>query len=99
MHLYIIQSDITGNFKIGRSNNPDKRLHQLQTGNPHKLRLILVLENQGHQEKLIHNSINQWVKKKSKGEWFEFNLMGYLPVNLVELLDLDIVNTWWEKKN
>ena len=45
MHLYIIQSSNKGNFKIGRSKNPSKRLKQLQTGSPYKLKLVLVLEN------------------------------------------------------
>ena len=96
MHLYIIQSDNTGNFKIGRSKHPNKRLKQLQTGNPNKLKLILVLENQGHQEKYLHNRINRWIRKKSKGEWFEFDLIGYLPDNITEKLNLEEVNTWWE---
>ena len=96
MHLYIIQSDSTGNFKIGRSKHPEKRLKQLQTGNPNKLKLILVLENQGHREKLLHNRINSWTRKKSKGEWFEFDLMGLLPDEIMEKLDLEVVNTWWE---
>ena len=38
--LYIIQSDLTGMIKIGRSRHPQKRLKQLQTGNPNKLKLI-----------------------------------------------------------
>ena len=38
--LYIIQSDVSGNIKIGRSKDPQKRLKQLQTGNPNKLKLI-----------------------------------------------------------
>ena len=96
MHLYIIQSDISGNFKIGRSKHPARRLKQLQTGNPNKLKVVLVLENQGHREKMLHNRINRWVQKKSKGEWFEFELIGYLPDDITEQLDLDVVNTWWE---
>ena len=98
MHLYIIQSDETGNFKIGRSKNPKQRLKQLQTGNPNLLKLILILVNQGYREKILHNSINCWIRKKSKGEWFEFELMGYLPDDVSEQLDLEIVNTWREKK-
>ena len=98
MHLYIIQSDETGNFKIGRSKNPKQRLKQLQTGNPNLLKLILILVNQGYREKILHNSINCWIRKKSKGEWFEFELMGYLPDDVSEQLDLEIVNTWWAQK-
>ena len=32
-YLYIIQSDVTGQIKIGRSIDPDRRLKQLQTAN------------------------------------------------------------------
>jgi len=52
--LYIIQSDVTGMIKVGRSKNPDKRLKQLQTGNPNKLRLIAFFKGEGWKEKLIH---------------------------------------------
>lgn len=98
MHLYIIQSDNTGNFKIGRSKNPRRRLKQLQTGNPNQLKIVLILENQGHRERILHNRINRSIQKRSKGEWFEFELMGYLPDDISEQLDLDVVNTWWENK-
>ena len=55
-----------------------------------------MIENEGRQEKSLHkrfpkNEIN------CKGEWFDFDLMGYLPDNITELLDLDIINTWWSK--
>lgn len=98
MHLYIIQSDMSGDFKIGKSKHPDKRLKQLQTGNACKLKIILVLENQGHKEKYFQKYIEDRARKKRKGEWFEFSLMGFLPDNIIEQLDLDDVNTWWEKK-
>jgi len=95
MHLYIIQSSNNGCFKVGRSNYPEKRLSQLQTGNPFKLKLILVLHNQGNKEKFIHRYITLGQKKKCKGEWFEFDLIANLPDRIYELLDLDDVNGWW----
>ena len=52
--LYIIQSDVTGMIKVGRSKNPCKRLKQLQTGNPNKLRLIASFEGEGWKEKMMH---------------------------------------------
>ena len=96
MHLYIIQSSNNGCFKIGRSKHPLKRLKQLQTGSPFKLRLILILENEGKQEKSLHkrfpkNEIN------CKCEWFDFDLIGYLPDDITELLNLEMVNTRWSK--
>ena len=51
--LYIIQSDVTGMIKIGRSKNPQKRLKQLQTGNPNKLKLIAEFKEQGWKEKIL----------------------------------------------
>lgn len=97
MHLYIIQSSNSGSFKIGRSKDPKKRLKQLQTGSPFKLRLILVLENMGHCEKMLHKEITRGKKKKCKGEWFEFELSSYIPDSIYEQLDLDTFNTWWDE--
>lgn len=98
MDLYIIQSDITGDFKIGKSKHPKKRLKQLQTGNACELRLVLVLKDQGHREKRIHRYIEEGNRKKRKGEWFEFDLISYLPDEIYEQLDLELFNTWWDKK-
>ena len=95
MHLYIIQSDVTGAFKVGRSKNPKTRLRQLQTGSPYQLKLVCVLENTGYQEKLLHQRLDV-SGRRCKGEWFDFELIGYLPDVIVEMLDLEIVNTWWE---
>lgn len=96
MHLYIIQSSNNGCFKIGRSKHPEKRLKQLQTGSPYRLKLILVLEEMGKQEKSLH-SLFPKNKISCKGEWFDFDLIGYLPDRIYEQLDLELVNTWWDK--
>lgn len=97
MHLYIIQSSNNGNFKIGRSKDPKKRLSQLQTGSPYELKLILVLENMGHLEKRIHSEIMMRNKRKCKGEWFDFDLSAMMPSFLYEKIDLDVFNCWWDK--
>lgn len=55
-------------YKIGASNNPDKRLKQLQTGNPFKLFLLSVYRIKDRSiEKLIHKSLK---KHNLEGEWF-----------------------------
>ena len=95
MHLYIIQSSNNGCFKIGRSKHPEKRLKQLQTGSPYKLKLILVLENEGRQEKSLHMRFPK-ADITCKGEWFDFDLIAYLPDKIYEKLDLEDLNTWWE---
>lgn len=98
-HLYIIQSDVTGAIKIGISKNPQKRLKQLQTGSPYTLRIMLVLENKAHLEKYLHNKLKPYIYSKytCKGEWFEFACSGELPEWIMELIDLDTFNTWWDK--
>ena len=55
--LYFIQSDFTGMIKIGRSKDPQKRLKQLQTGNPNRLKLIASFKGKGEEEKYLHESI------------------------------------------
>lgn len=91
-HLYIIQSHTTGAFKIGRSSDPERRLQEIQVGSPFRCRLILVLPNQGHLEKTLHQQLkNFW----SQGEWFLEPGLASLPDAIYELLDLDTVNTWW----
>lgn len=98
--LYLIQSDVTGAIKIGVSNTPEKRLKQLQTGSPYKLKLIGVFKEKGHTEKVLHQLLQPYrqnIKRQStKGEWFDFMCMGTLPLWIIENLDLDVVNTWWE---
>jgi len=95
MHLYIIQSSNNGCFKIGRSKHPEKRLKQLQTGSPYKLKLVLVLLNEGKQEKSLHMRFPK-SEITCKGEWFDFNLLGFLPDRIYEKLNLEEVNTWWD---
>ena len=98
MDLYIIQSKMTGDFKVGKSKNPVKRLKQLQTGSPYELKLILTLKEQGHKEKYIHKYIMTSNKRKCKGEWFDLDLLACLRDDIYEQLDLEIVNVWWNEK-
>ena len=82
-HLYIIQSDKTGAIKIGRSKNPSKRLKQLQTGCPDKLKLLVIFENKGHLEKNLHRRLKSY-KSRRRGEWFDFDCAGDCGGSLVE---------------
>lgn len=93
-HLYIIQSDKTGTFKIGRANSPIERLDQLQTGSPYKLKLLLVLFNQGYKEKELHKLL---AKYRTQGEWFKEEAISLLPDEIYEQLDLELINLpWWK---
>ncbi len=73
--IYVIAASVEGPCKIGLSQNPDKRLRQLQTGHPERLYLhhsepapeIKV----AHLEKLIHKTLRPW---KRTGEWFALDV-------------------------
>ena len=91
-YLYFIQSDVTGMIKIGRSKDPQKRLKQLQTGNPNKLKLIACFEGLGWREKLLHEELQMFRKK---GEWFDYMSTGCLPIDLYEKIEWGSFDDWW----
>ena len=94
--LYVIQSDVTGAIKIGRSKNPKRRIVQLQTGSPYKLKLLAAVDGKGCLEKYLHDKLKPY-KQECKGEWFDFECAGSLPLWLCEMIDWDVANVWWEK--
>ena len=94
LHLYVVQSHVTGAVKIGRSNCPEKRLEQLQTGSPHRLRLLAVYEGRGDQEPSVHRSVAQH-RLKRDGEWFHPDCLPDLPPWVYERLPFD--DTWWRE--
>jgi len=80
MYVYIIQSGTSKKspVKIGMSDDPEKRIKQLQTGNPQVLRIIISIKCNSRKhsfdlEKTLHrmlsrnNILNEWffVSKKS----------------------------------
>lgn len=95
-HLYIIQSDVTGAVKVGRSGNPKTRLKQLQTGSPHRLKLLLVVEDGGSGERMLHARLSRWLLK-GNGEWFSHDCLPNLPDELYERLPQD--DRWWYRSS
>ena len=94
-HLYIIQSHTTGAFKGGRSSDVGARLRQLQTGSPYTLRIILVLENQGHLERELHRRLRGYESQQEGGEWFIEPGLPSLGDEVYELLDTCALEDWW----
>lgn len=88
---------VTGAIKIGRSSQPAKRLGQIQVGSPHKLRVLLVVPNQGHIEKQIHRQLAHHRLRYGKGEWFGPDCLWDLPIWLYEMLDLEMLD-WWKER-
>ena len=93
-NLYIIQSDKSGMIKIGRSKDPNKRLKQLQTGNPNKLKLIASFKDMGWREKLLHERLSEW---SEQGEWFNYGCVGSIPDDIYEKIKWGSFDNWWEK--
>ena len=90
--LYIIQSDVTGMIKIGRSKNPQKRLKQLQTGNPNKLKIIAEFKGEGWKEKIIHERLRMY---RLEGEWFSYDCVGSIPDSMYEQISFGSFDEWW----
>ena len=90
--LYIIQSDVTGMIKVGRSKNPLKRLKQLQTGNPNKLKLIASFKGEGWKEKSIHERLDRY---RLEGEWFSYDCVGSIPDRMYEQITFGSFDDWW----
>jgi hypothetical protein len=66
MSVYFIRS---GNFiKIGHATNPNRRLKELQTGNPNHLELMGVIPGGPNAESHIHSIFSDF---RTNGEWFE----------------------------
>lgn len=78
---YLIKDTETGLIKIGRSENPQKRLFSLQCGNTNKLKLIHIID--ANIEQKLHY---KFAHKRVRGEWFSVEL-GEV-VSHVESMDL-----------
>lgn len=71
--VYVISIDDLGLSKIGISDNPAKRLRQLSTGSPFRMRIALTLSIPGRD---LARSIERAFHKETgplrlNGEWFE----------------------------
>ena len=87
--IYIIRCEKQNLFKIGISKNVDKRLKQLQTGNPYKLKCIYKIKSLEIKATKIEATIHQFFKEANKkhvlNEWF--NLSDDEVVNLAKCLN------------
>ena len=92
--LYIIQSAVTGAFKVGRSADPARRLKQLQTGSPYELRIVLVVKNGGSQEKDIHKCLVGY-EGGGGSEWFHEKGLSNIGDELYDLVDPCVFDDWW----
>ena len=70
MFVYAIRNKHTGRIKLGISENPERRLKELQIGNDCELELLAYREaaNRFKDEKAIHNRHQHL---RVRGEWFD----------------------------
>ena len=96
--LYIIQMAVTGELKVGRSDDVQTRLKQLQTACPHTLKLLLHVPNHGCWEKDLHKTLSRYRTRVCKGEWFSEEGLGWLPLYLYNKIPEQILEEtdWWK---
>lgn len=67
--VYFIQADEDGPIKIGfTSDDPKRRLNQLQTGNASTLKLLGAIKGTIARERQFHAELAEW---RLQGEWFQ----------------------------
>jgi hypothetical protein len=68
-YVYVIRAGRTDWYKIGKTNDPEGRLQSLQTGSPHKLKLLHAFraDNATAAEEELHRLLHG---KRLEGEWF-----------------------------
>ncbi len=99
--FYILQAAGTGSYKIGRSDDVEARIKQLQTGCPNTLRLIVKIPNWGYLERETHQRLSRYRIRIGKGEWFAEPCLGELPLHIYEKIPEAILETpdWYKQKN
>lgn len=74
-YIYVIAADESGPVKIGYSNDPSRRLKELQTGYPKPLSLWHQQEFDQDQGKLMEQLIHKTLRlHRSHGEWFKLSV-------------------------
>jgi hypothetical protein len=73
-YIYLIQKNTESIYKIGISDDPLKRLKQLQTGNSARLHLIKIFAVQDARaiEKRLHRLL-MFHRCSPRGEWFKLS--------------------------
>jgi len=95
-----------GYIKIGRSNDPQKRLQAHQTSTPYDLWLLASLPVEDSQE--IESELHELFEEKQvSGEWFELNYDDYddivdmmkMSCSTREFESVENFREWQEEKN
>ncbi|MFE7116605.1 GIY-YIG nuclease family protein [Streptomyces sp. NPDC057654] len=68
-YVYVIGAAGSTRVKIGTSTSPEKRLKELQTGNPDRLEVLWHTPGGRELENLLHQA---FAGHRAEGEWFDF---------------------------
>jgi hypothetical protein len=81
-YVYFIQSVNGGPIKIGKSDDVKRRILDMQTANPFRLRLLLVLSDDKATEKEMHDAFIDL--RIDGGEWFrpETELLDFIEYHI-----------------
>ena len=87
MYLYVIADDYDDLCKVGYSEDPDRRVAELQVGNPHALRVVHRVRVDDDRvrvlESKLHHELGPW---RARGEWFRVT-----PRRAAGLLDYCVI--------
>lgn len=80
-HLYVMtRSDAPGLLKVGRSDDPERRAMDLQSGHCFFVRVVAVFYNMGHRERAVHEYLRESRVDGGAGrEWFRTSLLAIYP--------------------
>jgi len=68
--IYFVQAGKGGPIKIGRADDPDKRLLELQVGSPERLVTLAVFDGPAWLERACHREFSK-DQGHLRGEWFK----------------------------
>ena len=85
-YIYILKQEDSNIIKIGVTNNINKRLKSVQTGNPSKIS-VYYYEERNNAYKIEAYLKKKFVKYKKEGEWYENLDPLIVRVELLQYLD------------
>lgn len=73
-YIYLIKNLETGDYKIGISKHPSKRIEQLSTGSSSEIKLLYFYQSE-HAYKIEKTLHNRFGHLRKCGEWFNITLI------------------------
>lgn len=91
MIYFITEGNSINYVKIGYTNNLNRRLRELQIGNPRKLKPYFVIKGNYQLEQEVHKEFKDY---RSIGEWFHFSAFILDYINKIREESEEILNMY-----